>query len=138
MTPDTATWTAIGRTGNADFFEIEPGVLAVVPFDGSSDTANTAAESVRLQLDHLRARGQRAGVVVFMDRIVAQSSGAREVYRDAPDPTFQICFALVGSTLFGRAVSSVFMGLHPPRVPTRMFGTFEEALTWIRQTARTR
>lgn len=52
--------------------------------------------------------------------------------------TFQICFALVGSTVFGRAVSSVFMGLHPPRVPTRMFGTFEEALTWIRQTAKTR
>jgi hypothetical protein len=30
------------------------------------------------------------------------------------------------------------MGLHPPRVPTRMFGTFEEAVSWIRKTAEIR
>lgn len=138
MIPDTTRWSTIGRSANADFFEVEPGVLAVVPFDGADDTAGTAAESVRVQLEHLRAHGRRAGTVVFMDRIVAQSAGAREVYREAPDPLFQTAFALVGSTVFGRAVASVFIGLHPPRVPTRMFGTFEEALTWIRQTAETR
>ena len=49
-------------------------------------------------------------------------------------PMFQTGFALVGKTMFGRAVASVFMGLHPPRVPTRMFGTFEEALAWIKET----
>ena len=138
MTPDTSGWSPIGRSGNADFFEVEPGVLAVVPFDGSADTAETAADSIRIQLEHLRARGQRAGTVVFMDRVGAQSSGARDVYRNAPDPMFQTGFALVGSTMFGRAVASVFMGLHPPRVPTSMFGTFQEALAWIRQTAETR
>ena len=138
MTPDTSDWLPIGRSANADFFEVESGVLAVVPFDGSADTADTAADSIRLQLAHLRASGRRAGTVVFMDRIVAQSSGARDVYRDAPDPTFQTGFALVGSTMFGRAVSSVFMGLHPPRVATRMFGTFEDAIAWIRKTAENR
>jgi hypothetical protein len=136
--PDTTAWRPIGRSGNADFFEVEPGVLAVVPFDGSTDTANTAAESIQIQLAHLRASGRRAGTVVFMDNVVAQHSGARDVYRNAPDPMFQTGFALVGSTMFGRAVSSVFMGLHPPRVPTRMFGTFEDAVAWIRHTAETR
>ena len=138
MTPDTSGWSPIGRSRNADFYQIEPGVLAVVPFDGSSDTADSAAESINIQLAHLRANGRRAGTIVFMDPVGAQTSGAREVYRNAPDPTFQICFALVGSTMFGRAVSSVFMGLHPPRVPTRMFGTLQEALTWIRKTAENR
>jgi hypothetical protein len=138
MTPDTSAWTPIGRSGNADFFEVEPGVLAVVPFDGISDTADTAEENIQIQLAHLRSRGRRAGTVVFMDRVASQNSGARDIYRNAPDPTFQTCFALVGSTMFGRAVSSVFIGLHPPRIPTRMFATFEEALTWIRQNADTR
>ena len=138
MTLDTAAWSAIGRSTNADFFQVEPGVLAIVPFEGSSDTAHSAAESVRIQLDHLRRTGQRAGVVVFMDRIVDQTFDARAVYRDAPDPTFQTCFALVGSSRFGRAAASVFIGLQPPRVPTRMFATFEEALEWIRQTAKDR
>jgi hypothetical protein len=139
MTPlDTSAWSPIGRSRNAEFFEVEPGVLAVVPLDGSTDTADTAADSVRIQLSHLRTTGRRAGTIVFMDYVAAQSSGAREAYRTEPDPIFQTGFALVGSSMFGRAVSSVFMGLHPPRVPTRMFGTFEEALSWIRQTVTTR
>ena len=138
MTPDTTAWLPIGRSTNADFFEVEPGVLAVVPFDGVADTADSAAESIQIQVSHLRTSGRRAGTVVFMDPVVAQNAGAREVYRNAPDPTFQTAFALVGSTMLGRAVASVFMGLHPPRVPTRMFATFEDALTWIRTTAATR
>jgi hypothetical protein len=138
VTPDTSAWTPIGRSGNAEFFELEPGVLAVVPFDGSTDSADTASESIQIQLAHLRASGRRAGTIVFMDHVASQSSGARDVYRNAPDPTFQTGFALVGSTMFGRAVSSVFIGLNPPRVPTRMFGTLQEAVAWIRQIAATR
>jgi hypothetical protein len=138
VTPNTSAWTPIGRSVNADFFEIEAGVLAVVPFDGASDTADTALDSVRIQLTHLRARGRRAGTIVFMDRVASQNSGARDVYRTAPDPTLQTCFALVGGTMFGRAVSSVFIGLNPPRVPTRLFGTYQEALSWIRQNAANR
>jgi len=138
VTLDTSAWRRIGRSGNAEFFEIEPGALAVLPFDGSSDTADTAQESIQIQLTHLRASGRRAGTVVFMDHVASQNAGAREVYHHAPDPTFQTGFALVCSSMFGRAVSSVFIGLHPPRVPTKMFGTFEEALTWIRQTADAR
>ena len=133
-TSDASAWSRIGRSGNADFFEIEPGALAVIPFDGSSDTAETALESIQIQLSHLRASGRRAGTVVFMDQVASQNAGAREVYHQEPDPTFQTGFALVSSSMFGRAVSSVFIGLHPPRVPTKMFGTLEEALAWIRQT----
>jgi len=134
MTPsiDTSGWLKFGESSNAEFFEIEPHVLAVVPFDGCDDNAETAGESIRIQLERLRTRGVRAGVLVFMDRIMSQDAGARAVYSEAPDPAFQACFALVGSTAFGRAVGSIFIGLRPPRVPTRMFGTVEEALTWAR------
>ena len=55
------------------------------------------------------------------------------VYRVAPDPVYQACFALVGGTMFGRAVGSFFIGIHPPRVPTRMFAEVEGALAWARK-----
>jgi hypothetical protein len=132
MNIDTSAWTKIGESPNATFFEIEPHVLAVVPFDGSTDDEATANDSIRIQLAHLRAKGMRAGTIVFMDRLVAQDSAARTVYRDAPDQEFQACFALVGGTSFGRAVASVFIGLHPLRVPTKMFGTLDEAIAWTR------
>lgn len=132
MSPDTSRWTKIGESVNAEFFAIEPTLLAVVPAEGSTDDATSAAESVRIQLEHLRATSRRAGVIVYMDRVVAQNAAARAVYRDAPDPAYQACFALVGGTLLGRAIASLFVGLHPPRVPTRFFATEEEAVAWAR------
>ena len=129
---DTSSWRKFGESSNAEFFEVEPHVLAVVPFDGCDDNATTASDSIRIQLERLRTRGTRAGVLVFMDRIASQDAGARAVYSQEPDPAFHACFALVGGTMFGRAVGSLFIGLRPPRVPTRMFSTVEEALTWAR------
>ena len=34
----------------------------------------------------------------------------------------------------GRAVASLFIGIHPPRVPTRLFAEVGEALEWARRT----
>lgn len=136
MTIDTSAWTKFATTSNADFYEIEPHVLAIVPFDGTTDDARTAQESVAVQLAYLRPRGARAGIVIFMDRVAQQDGAARAVYREQPDPAFQACFALVGGTAFGRAVASIFIGLNPPRVPTRLFDTIEEALAWVRTTVR--
>jgi hypothetical protein len=132
---DTSGWTKFATTSNADFYEIEPHVLAVVPFDGTTDDATTAQESVAAQLQYLQSRGQRAGVIVMMDQVARQDGAARAVYHNEPNPAFQVCFALVGSTPFGRAVASIFIGLNPPRVPTRLFATIEEALAWVKTTA---
>jgi len=134
MKLDTSTWTKFATTSNADFYEIEPHILLVAPFDGTTDDAGTAQESVTAQLQYLEPRGQRAGVIVLMDQVARQDGGARAIYRDLPNPAFQVCFALVGSTPFGRAVASIFIGLNPPRVPTRFFATIEEASAWIKTT----
>src|SRR5262249_29517750 len=92
---DTNRRWHFGRSANADFYEIEPRILAVVPFEGAVDNEATARDSVRIQLEHLRATGQRAGVIVFIDRVLEQSATARTVYREAPDNAYQVCFALV-------------------------------------------
>jgi hypothetical protein len=123
-------WQKFGETANAQFFEVEPHVLAVVPVEGSTDDEITARASVETQLAYLRQKAQTAGIIIFMDPIAEQTAGARAVYRDEPDPAFQKCFALVGGTFFGRAVGSIFLGLSKPRVPTLMFATFEEARQW--------
>ena len=132
MDVDTSGWTAIGKSDNADFFQLEEGVLVIVPFEGAIDDEKTARQSVQLQLDHLRARGRRAGVVVLMDRLVEQHAAARQIYRDLPDPAFITCYALVGGSPFGRAVGSVFIGISRPRVPTRLFGSLDDAIAWTK------
>jgi len=130
MNIETGRWTKFGSTANADFYEVDAQMLAVVPHQNCYDNGGTAKASVDLQLEYLRARNRRAGVVVFMDPILVQDSEARRVYRELPDPMFQACFALVGGTPFGRAAGSIFLVLSPPRVPTKFFSTFDEAAAW--------
>jgi hypothetical protein len=130
MPIDTTKWTKFNQTANADFFEIDQYTIAVVPYDGCTDDETTAKASIDTQLAYLRPKGQKAGTIIFIDGIVQQTSGARAVYRDLPDPAYQVCFALVGGTAFGRAVGSLFLGLSRPRVPTQMFATQDQALAW--------
>lgn len=132
MNLNTENWQKFGETANAAFFEVEPRVLAVVPVEGCIDDETTATASIETQLAYLRSKGQKAAIIIFMDPIADQTAAARTVYREGPDPVYQVCFALVGGTFFGRAVGSVFLGLSKPRIPTSMFGTFEEALEWCR------
>jgi len=124
-----------GDVLHADFYEVEPGIVAVVPFDGSTDNEHTARQSVELQLDYITRTGRPAGVIVFADRVTDQDTGARRVYRDLPDPSRQLGYALVYRTPFGRAVSSIFLKLSPPPCPTRLFSSVEEAKAWLRSLA---
>ncbi|UJR81646.1 hypothetical protein [Sandaracinus amylolyticus] len=130
--PDITRWTLLGHTSNADFYEIEPRVIAIVPHERSIDDERTAAESVAFQHAHWRARGTRGASIVFMDRLVDQQPGARKVYTSKPDPASITCFALVGGTVFGRAAASVFLGLARPTAPTRLFASYESAIEWVR------
>ena len=74
----------------------------------------------------------------MMDQLARQDGAVRTVYHDQPNPAFQVCFALVGSTPFGRAAASIFIGLNAPRVPTRFLATMEEDLAWVKMTVRGR
>ena len=129
--PDVSRWTKVGATDNADLYEIEPGILGIVPHEGSIDTKETAIVNVERQHQYWRTQGRRGGVVIFMDRIRDTHVDARKVYGSLPDPSLITGFALIGSTVFGRAVASVFLGLGRPAIPTKMFGDLERALAWL-------
>jgi len=130
MPVNTDNWVKFGQTTNADFYQIDDNTLAVVPFEGCTDDETTATASVETQLKFLRENKKKAACIIFMDGIAQQTAGARTVYRELPDSEYQVCYALVGGTAFGRAVGSFFLGLSKPKVPTQMFGTLEQALIW--------
>lgn len=133
MLPDVSRWTKVGATDNADVYEIEPGILGVMPHVESIDTEETATQCIEIQHRHWRALGLRGGAVIFMDRVRDSQAGARKVYGKLPDPSLITGFALIGGTVFGRAVGSVFLGLSRPSAPTKMFGDLERALLWLRE-----
>ncbi len=126
-------WTHLGSSTNAEFYEVEPEVLAVVPHQDTTDDGQTARESLAFQRSHWARQGHRGGVVVFMDPVLIQDASARAVYATETDDHPSTCFALVSSTLFGQATASTFEGLTRPGVPTHVFRSLAEALPWVRK-----
>jgi hypothetical protein len=136
-TPDPA-WRHLGTTANADFYEIEPDILAIVPVADSRDDEASARESIAFQDRHWRAAGRRGAVVVFMDNVIEQDAGARGVYAEETAHTLTTCYALVGETFFGHAASAVFTGLTRPSPPTQVFRSLTDARSWIAEQHRAR
>ena len=137
MTADPG-WKSLGATDNADWYQIRDDLIAIVPRENARDTEASARESIATQRRHWETVGRRGAVVVFMDNLLDQDSGARAVYMGESDPTCTTCYALVGESVFAQAVGSVFTGLARPQVPTRMFRTIDEAMPWIEEMNRTR
>lgn len=121
----------VGRTDNATFYLVAERVLAIVPFVDTDDNGATSLQSIRFQENYWRERGTRGSCIVFMDRVLTQDRDARENYKLAPDAALISGFALVTSSMLGRAVSSLFVGLSAPAVPTKVFSTMAEAMKWL-------
>ncbi len=130
MTMVDPSWPVLGRTDNAAFHQMQPGIVIVAPDPGCTDDEHTARQSLQFQRDHCKSTGVPGATIVLMDRVAHQTKAARRVYQTDVDLDWITGFALVTRSLFGRAVASVFMGLTQPPVPTRMFGDVELAVAW--------
>jgi len=126
------TWPVLGRTDNATFHAASSRVIVVVPDAGCTDDENTARQSVQFQRDHWRAHETSGTAIILMDQVSHQTREARRVYQSNTEVDTRTIngFALISSSVFGRAVASVFMGLARPPVPTRMFADVPGALEW--------
>jgi hypothetical protein len=135
LSPD---WKKIGTTSNADFYAMRPDVLVIVPYADSTDNEASARESLAVQKKHWTESGHRGAVVVWMDPVVSQDSGARGVYANETRGVPTTCYAIVGESFFAMATASVFTGLAKPGIETKIFRSLEEALPWIDEMNQTR
>lgn len=131
-------WPKVGATSNADFYEMREDILVIVPHVDSTDNEQTARESLALQKKHWGATRRRGSVIVWMDPIMAQDSGARSVYANETHGVPTNCYALVGESFFAMASASVFTGLAKPGIETNVFRSLAEALPWVEEMNRAR
>ncbi len=128
---DTSGWKFIGDTANAKLFEVEPRIVAVDPRIGAHDTVATATTNLEVGSRYLASCG--GGIVlVYFDQLAGQEWAARRVYRRY-DPAVCFGLGLIGGTPLARAMMSFFLGLaRVPNLPTKVFGSAEEAVQWAR------
>lgn len=133
---DTSGWTPIGSTSKCDNYVVKPDLMVMVPHDGMRDTAESAREQLRFQDAYWEKVGHPGCVAVFMDHIVDQDAGARDVYAEEAHGAMTNGYALIGSTFWGRAIAAVYTGLKRPPIPTRFFAKLEDAMPWIEERNR--
>lgn len=131
--PDVTGWTALGQHGNSRYFvPPEEGILAIVPDEGTTDTAETAAANQAYQHEYFKKKGRPGVVVIYFDLIKELNKDARNVYMRS-DRRYLCGVALVGGTLLSRAMAAFFMGIiSPPPIPLKMFPSTEDAFRWAR------
>jgi hypothetical protein len=131
--PDVTGWKPLGQHGNSRYFVPDEGILAVVPNEGTIDTAETALENQAYQHAYFRTQGRPGVVVIYFDLIKELNKDARSVYTKS-DPRYLCGVALVGGTLLSRAMASFFMGIiSPPPIPLKMLPSTEDALRWAKE-----
>jgi hypothetical protein len=126
---------AAGSTSNTDYYAFTgDDILVAIPFDGANDDGRSARGNCDHQTKYFRDRGKKGGIIIFFDRMKSQDREARTVYADMD--RVLTATALVGGSMLGRAMASFLMGIARPKVPIKLFPTFEAALEWVREMNR--
>lgn len=133
---NTKDWKPVGATSNTRFYDVEAGIVAAVPNLGLGDDRKTALENIEFLNGYWRKLGRGGVVLVFFDRLVSQSKEARQAHGTLYDLEVVRATALIGGSVLGRTIAAFFLGLFRPRMPTQMFATTADALTWARQVNR--
>jgi hypothetical protein len=124
-------WTPVGETLNTRYYRTEPDVLVVIPHPGLKDDGESARINTDYQIDFARQAGKRCAVVVQMTSLLSQDADARRIYAERIGPELFFAAALVATNPISRAIASFFLGLSKPKIPTRVFESFDAALDWV-------
>jgi hypothetical protein len=133
---DTSSWTRVGATSAYAYYAVTPELLALVPFEGTRDTARTARENLAWQDAYWTKVGHTGSIAVFVDGVVDQDAEARRVYAEESQGALTHAAVLIGGTFWGRAVGNAFLAVRKPPIPVRLFSTLEEAMPWIEEMNR--
>ncbi len=133
MKIDTSGWEIAVNLPHGKLFWIQPGIVAAIPDDGVVETPALS----QLVYDGYTQCAQEferpVAIVVFVDRLSDQTSEVREFWAKVMGRDVLCSAALVCKSFFARAVGSFFMGIKKPVVPTRMFATLDQAITWSKK-----
>jgi hypothetical protein len=120
----------VGGTGAGHYARIAPDVIVAVPRPGYVQDEAGARASLHEFVRIAREIGRKQALVVIVDRVQSQDGTSRRVWQREMDPGTVCCLALVADSLLGRAIASFFVGLRRPSVPTRLFATLDQAVSW--------
>jgi len=128
-------WEELPGTDAGSYYRLDGDLLLAVPCAGYDQSREDAERSLAA-LDRIaETAGRKQAVVVLVDRVVSQDSGARRVWSAPRAGETRCAQALVCNTMLARAIGSFFLGLSKAAIPTKMFADLDSAREWARKMA---
>jgi len=129
---NASEFKSVGKTPTTDFTIADPDILIGTPKPGTVDNQESAKNNVEFEGNYARELGKRICVVILVGNLLAQDAETRRIYTEGLGEDSLYGVALVSGNSLGRAISSFFMGLTKPKVPTKIFDSIESAIAWAR------
>jgi hypothetical protein len=128
---DISAWDVARDLPHGFVYWMKPGVIVGWPDDGVVETVDLSQIVWDAYSECAKEFGRPVGCVVFVDRLGDQTADVRAFWQKIMTPDVLCCCALVSTSFFARAITAFFLGMRPPVVPTKMFGSEEDALAWV-------
>jgi len=133
MVIDSTGWEHFERLPHGELYWIAPGVMVAVPDEGVVEVVSLSQAVYDGYTRAAASVGHPIAVLVYVDRLGDQTPEVRTFWQNVMHPDVVACVALISSSFFARAISSFFIGISGPKVPTKMLGTEESALLWAKE-----
>ena len=106
------------------------GILQIETFPGVEDTMEDARENVAACAKC--AAGQRRPILIDMRNIKAQSREVRAYYTGPETKNLLVAIGILVESPMSRMIGNFFLGFNKMDMPTRLFKSEDEALTWLK------
>lgn len=118
-------------TGTVRFRLRDDGILHGVALPDREQTIEDAHQN----LDALRqlTKGKRAPLLLDIRDTGTLSPEARQLFAGEQGASAITMLAMVGNSAFTRVVGNLFIRFAKPNYPVRLFGSDEEASSWLRE-----
>lgn len=128
--PDPA-WELVDDGPAGRYYRTPAGLIVIAPTLKSVETGDLALSGLKLLRRFADEAGKPIRVAILMDRIRDQTPEARRVWSQEISPDWYAKAALVAESMLGRAITSFYLGLARPPVPTKVFATLALAFAWL-------
>ena len=120
-------------TSSARLYVDGAGILIIRPFEKVAEhhTVEEAKENVRAMRTLCADRNRPA--LIDLRMVKFQGRDSRDVYMAPENNTMLTAKALIAGSAMSRAVANFFVALEAGRIPTKLFGSDDEALSWLKR-----
>jgi len=126
----TATMQAAEVTRTAKIWLDADGILRVNTFPGLEDTLDDAKQNVAACAK--LAAGKRRPILIDMRNLKAQSREVRAYYTGPEGTKLNLAMAILVESPMSRVIGNFFLGFNKMDLPTQLFKSEDEALTWLK------